>query len=268
MASNPYVNKVVLADGTELINISDSTAVAADVAQGKYFYLPSGEKTQGTGSGGSGDGYVWQDAQGYVHLSNEQGTQTVVEPLSVTQNGTYTAQTGHAYSPVTVNVSGGGGVSNVVTGTFEFSSSDAGSAQDINISYTGTGYPIAIMILPSEGAYNPDGTAYIPGVRYGITQYMMAKSVLVGEDAVPSYTGTWGADDGTTIYKYKSSNTSASLTNAGGTANSTYNSTGATGTIVAVFKTNKILSIAVIGTGFTYGFIPNIEYKYIIVYSS
>lgn len=34
-----------------------------------------------------------------------------VEPLSVTQNGTYTAQTGHAYSPVTVNVSGGGGSS-------------------------------------------------------------------------------------------------------------------------------------------------------------
>lgn len=29
-----------------------------------------------------------------------------VEALSVTQNGTYTAQTGHAYSPVTVNVSG------------------------------------------------------------------------------------------------------------------------------------------------------------------
>lgn len=30
-----------------------------------------------------------------------------VEPLSVTQNGTYTAPTGTAYSPVTVNVSGG-----------------------------------------------------------------------------------------------------------------------------------------------------------------
>lgn len=32
-----------------------------------------------------------------------------VEALSVTQNGTYTAPTGKAYSPVTVNVSGGGG---------------------------------------------------------------------------------------------------------------------------------------------------------------
>lgn len=34
---------------------------------------------------------------------------TTVDPLSVTQNGTYTAPTGHAYSPVTVNVSSNGG---------------------------------------------------------------------------------------------------------------------------------------------------------------
>lgn len=33
-----------------------------------------------------------------------------VEPLSVTENGTYAASAGHAYSPVTVSVSGGGGL--------------------------------------------------------------------------------------------------------------------------------------------------------------
>ena len=36
------------------------------------------------------------------------GSSVTVEALSVTQNGTYTAPTGTAYSPVTVNVSGGG----------------------------------------------------------------------------------------------------------------------------------------------------------------
>ena len=51
---------------------------------------------------------VWQDQDGYVHLDDEGTTPITVEPLSVTQNGTYTATTGHAYSPVTVNVSGGG----------------------------------------------------------------------------------------------------------------------------------------------------------------
>ena len=38
----------------------------------------------------------------------QTGGGVTVEPLSVTENGTYTAPTGKAYSPVTVNVSGGG----------------------------------------------------------------------------------------------------------------------------------------------------------------
>ena len=36
------------------LDISDTTAVASDVAQGKYFYTAAGIKTAGTGSGGSG----------------------------------------------------------------------------------------------------------------------------------------------------------------------------------------------------------------------
>lgn len=36
------------------------------------------------------------------------GSSTTITPLSVTENGTYTAPTGTAYSPVTVNVSSGG----------------------------------------------------------------------------------------------------------------------------------------------------------------
>lgn len=44
-------NKVVL-DGTTLMDISDTTATASDVAQGKYFYTAAGVKTAGTASGG------------------------------------------------------------------------------------------------------------------------------------------------------------------------------------------------------------------------
>lgn len=51
------------------------------------------------------------------------GTPTTITPLEVTENGTYTAPTGTAYSPVTVNVSGGGGAVLCNMGTFTPSSS-------------------------------------------------------------------------------------------------------------------------------------------------
>ena len=53
MASNPYVNKVQTADGTTLIDLTSDTAVASDVASGKYFHLATGERVQGSASGGT-----------------------------------------------------------------------------------------------------------------------------------------------------------------------------------------------------------------------
>ena len=85
-----------------------TTATATDVASGKIFLAANGAVTVGTASGGVDSGDVWQDANGYVHLSDEPGTNVLVTPLSVTSNGTYTAPSGTAYSPVMVSVAGGG----------------------------------------------------------------------------------------------------------------------------------------------------------------
>lgn len=48
MANNEYCNKVVLADGRTLIDLTGDDATAADVLYGKKFHLKSG--AQGTGS--------------------------------------------------------------------------------------------------------------------------------------------------------------------------------------------------------------------------
>ena len=55
-------------------------------------------------------GGIYQDQDGYLVLAEDGSTSIQVDALNVTTNGTYTASSGHAYSPVTVNVSGGGGV--------------------------------------------------------------------------------------------------------------------------------------------------------------
>lgn len=51
---------------------------------------------------------VNDNADGYSEITVNV-PQTTIESLSVTENGTYTAPSGKAYSPITVNVSGGGG---------------------------------------------------------------------------------------------------------------------------------------------------------------
>lgn len=132
MASNPYVNKVQLADGTTVIDISDTTATASDVASGKYFYLANGTKTAGTGTGGGG-GSVTQDQDGYIVLpSTGGGSSPVLITKSITANGTYDAEDDDAdgYSSVTVNVSGGS--AQTATGTFTGS---GGITQSISASF-------------------------------------------------------------------------------------------------------------------------------------
>ncbi len=118
---NTYVNKVQKADGTTILDISDTTAVASDVASGKYFYLATGQKVQGTSTSG---GYITQDANGYVVLSSTNGVPTL-KTKSITANGTYNASSDNAtgYSSVTVNVQ---------------SSSAMSKSDSASIPYTGT----------------------------------------------------------------------------------------------------------------------------------
>ena len=108
--ANTTVNKVVLGNET-LLDLTADTVTPQTLYLGATAHDASGAAIVGTMSGGGTEaGTVTQDAQGYLVLDDEAGSGGVtVEALSVTQNGTYTAPTGTAYSPVTVSVSGGGG---------------------------------------------------------------------------------------------------------------------------------------------------------------
>lgn len=86
----PSIDVPVSGGGTaSYVEVSDTTAAAADVASGKYFYTAAGVKTEGTASGG--------------------GATLITKTIDT--NGTYNASSDNAdgYSQVTVNVSGGGG---------------------------------------------------------------------------------------------------------------------------------------------------------------
>lgn len=109
---NTYKNKVVY-NGTTLIDLTADTVTPSTLMQGYTAHDKSGALITGTATGG-GTGGVTQDQDGYLVLDDEGGGSSVtVEALSVTANGTYTAPAGKAYSPVTVNVSGGGSSGNM-----------------------------------------------------------------------------------------------------------------------------------------------------------
>lgn len=101
-------------------------------------------------------------------------TGAVVEPLSVTANGTYTAPAGQGYTPVTVSVPTGGGdatwdeiAERTMAGVASGSASIIGSSAFCNCkNLTGASFPNATSIGGSAFASCSSlGTAYIPSAK-------------------------------------------------------------------------------------------------------
>ena len=59
------------------VDVTDTTATAADVASGKYFYTSSGVRTQGTSSGGGGSGVIKVASTSYTVSTTSTSAATV-----------------------------------------------------------------------------------------------------------------------------------------------------------------------------------------------
>lgn len=79
-----------------LIDLTDTTAVASDVAQGKYFYGKDGVKTLGTATGGGGISSTARDLLDYIleHATyTEPDMQEYIDALYIALGGSFTYYT-------------------------------------------------------------------------------------------------------------------------------------------------------------------------------
>ena len=182
------------------------TAVASDVASGKYFLDSSGVLTQGTASGG-------------------------------------------------------GGASNIVTGTFTGTTTN--TAMDLTLNYTGTGYPVAVWIYPTGGLESQDFSTLIGLNTIGS---LMAYKYRITQPPTYPTAGTLDENRADYYYSYKSSSSNASSISPSTSYGQIYRNTNAAAGVPFRFKSSSLLSVFIRGT--SYGFAANIEYSYYVIYSS
>ena len=163
--------------------------------------------------------------------------------------------------------SGGGGTTKLVQGEFN-TGTTTGTTKEITIPYTGSGYPIAAFVFVKNGAYNSSGasTWYNSMQRYAVGQWAMTKAI---QTSAPTYGTSGSANYGVTEWIYKNS-TSQATTYSRSSAMTTnaYTSNDATGAGATCvrFKSAKKMTIYVAST--SYGLLANIDYQYIVIYSS
>lgn len=229
-------------NGTTLMTVNDTTATQADVNSTKYFYGADGVKRQGSAT---------------------PSTPTLITK-SITANGTYNASSDSAdgYSSVTVSVSGG--ASNFVTGTF--TGTTTGAAMDVTIPYTGTGYPIVVMVYPSGGT-NKTGSPFYDLIQQYATEYFLAIKNDISAVPVFDASGTNGMCSMINRYKSSASNATSRSQSASESilVMRDQSAQGGNQTLCKI-TSSTVMSVYIAST--SYGFAANIEYTYVVQYSS
>ena len=125
-----------------------------------------------TSSGTNNGGYFHQPGYYQLTYALSEAPEITIEPLSVTQNGTY-SESGKAYSPVTVNVSGGGSSKNAQvaqsTNRVTATTATAISGFSITVAETGT-YDVYWSAFRSSTSGTWSTQLYVAGTAYGSSQ--------------------------------------------------------------------------------------------------
>ena len=138
----------VVYDGTSTYGLAMDSGAKAQTSW-SYTYNAGSLVISSTGT--NDGGYFHQP--GYYQLTFGYGgepTPITVEPLMVTTNGTYTAPTGKAYSPVNVNVSGGGSgigdlLSTTIIGAYSTAVTSATNMNKNTVATNINGYDVLIV---------------------------------------------------------------------------------------------------------------------------
>lgn len=183
---------------------------------------------------------------------------------NITANGTYNASSDNAdgYSSVTVAVP-----SKLVTGTFTGTTEGVGMA--VSVSYTGVGYPVAVVIYPSTGANKSGSSMETLVKKQAIIIYCAVKDDI---SSVPPYTSSTDASKASISAIYKNSTSDASVTGGNryisATFYRTYSVSNGLDSVVR-FSNSTTMNVYIMAANDAgYGFAKDIEYTYQIVYSS
>ena len=164
---------------------------------------------------------------------------------------------------------GGGGCPRLLMGSFTTGSTRA-SVGTVSISYTGNGYPIAVMIWLQGGAYNPNDNWYSTISQYDVDAFYMTKSQM---SSTPTFVASASipANQGVVCGIYKSSTSNATTHSRNGSSSAVFfnSSDATTGYNCVRFKNNTKTLSYYIGNKASnrVGFAPSQTYDYIIIYS-
>ena len=188
---------------------------------------------------------------------------TTLISKSITANGEYIASSDNAdgYSSVNVAVQ-----SRLVRGTFTGAVAEKGTAKDISLSYSGSGYPIACVIYPSVGAHKTGSSMEILAQQYAIVMFSLVKSDI---ESTPDFDDNVEKNQAVVSFICKNNNSDATkYTSSYSVTARTYNSSGAAtpGANTVRFKSKTTLSVFIADA--SYGFKEGIEYAYEVIYSA